>query len=385
MIEPSAIQEEFSELFGSTSRVFRAPGRVNLIGEHTDYNDGFVMPAAIEFATLIAAAPRLDRRLVVRSEAFPDQIDVDLDHLPTLPRKHWSDYVLGVAHLVELSGLKLTGANLLVRSDLPIGGGLSSSAAIEIATALALLGVSELQMDRLTMARIGQRAEAEAAGARVGIMDQFVSCFGVRGHALALDCRSLEFEAVPIPADVALVICNTMVRHALSGGEYNQRRADCEEGVRALQAVLPGITALRDVTMRDLEEHRELVSERVYRRCRHVISENARVGKAAEALQRGDLSAFGQLMAKSHHSLRDDYEVSCPELDVMVEAGQRIDGCLGSRMTGGGFGGCTVNIVSADAVSSFRKHLSREYSQATGRIPEIYVSAAAEHAGELLI
>jgi galactokinase len=383
MIEPSTIREEFRELFGCAPRVFRAPGRVNLIGEHTDYNDGFVMPAAIDFSTLIAAAARPDRGLVVRSEAYPDRIEVDLDHLPSLPRKHWSDYVLGVAHLLELSGLKLSGANLLVRSDLPIGGGLSSSAAIEIATALALLGVSELQLDRLAMARIGQRAEAEAAGARVGIMDQFVSCFGVRGHALALDCRSLEFEAVPIPADVALVICNTMVRHALSGGEYNQRRADCEAGVQAMQAVGPEIAALRDVTMPELEENRELVSERVYRRCRHVITENARVGKAAEALQRGDLSAFGQLMAKSHHSLRNDYEVSCPELDIMVEAAQRIDGCLGSRMTGGGFGGCTVNIVLAGAVDSFREQMRREYSQATGRIPEIYVSAAAEHADEL--
>jgi galactokinase len=385
MINPTAISEEFRELFGTQSRVFKAPGRVNLIGEHTDYNDGFVMPAAIDFATLIAAAARPDRHLVVRSEAYADQIEVDLDHLPSLPQKHWSDYVLGVAHLLERSGLELAGANLLVRSDLPIGGGLSSSAAIEIATALALLGVSELQVDRLAMARIGQRAEAEAAGARVGIMDQFVSCFGMRGHALALDCRSLAFEAVPIPADVALVMCNTMVRHALSGGEYNRRRADCEEGVRALQAVLPGITALRDVTMQDLEDNRELVEERVYRRCRHVITENVRVGKAAEALQRGDLSSFGQLMAKSHHSLRDDYEVSCSELDIMVERAQQIDGCLGSRMTGGGFGGCTVNIVAADAVDSFRDRICLEYREATGRLPEIYVSAAAEHAGELFV
>jgi galactokinase len=383
MIEPAAIHQEFRKLFGTEPRVFRAPGRVNLIGEHTDYNDGFVMPVAIDFATLIAAAARPDRRLVVRSDAYRDQIEVDLDHLPPLPRKHWSDYVLGIAHLLELSGCRLTGAHLLIRSDLPIGGGLSSSAAIEIATALALLGVAELKLDRLAIARIGQRAEAEAAGARVGIMDQFVSCFGVRGHALVLDCRSLEFQTVPIPADVALVICNTMVKHALSDGEYNQRRADCERGVLALQAVLPAIRALRDVNMRELEEHRGLLSERVYRRCRHVITENGRVTRAAEGLQRGDLSAFGQLMARSHHSLRDDYEVSCPELDIMVEAAGRIDGCFGSRMTGGGFGGCTINIVSTTAVDSFRERISHEYGQATGRVPEIYVSAAAEHAGEL--
>src|SRR5581483_142070 len=273
----SDLRHRFREKFGGEPRVFRAPGRVNLIGEHTDYNDGFVMPAAIEFYTWVAIGPRDDSHLVVHSMNFPDDAEVRLNQDGQQKRNRWSDYVEGVAVMLSGTGHQLRGANMLVRGDVPIGAGLSSSAAIEVATGLALLASSGLSMDRVELAKLCRRAENEFVGARVGIMDQFISCCGRAGQSLMLDCRSLEFQLLPMPREISLVICNTMVKHELGSSEYNTRRAQCEEGVGILATSVPGIRALRDVSVDVLQQHRSEFPEVVYRRCRHVVTENLRV------------------------------------------------------------------------------------------------------------
>lgn len=373
----------FQKRFGRSPEIFRAPGRVNLIGEHTDYNDGFVMPAAIGFYTYVAAAPRSDGQLRIYSENFQEERVFDLGNLEGPPTRHWSDYVRGVAAVLAGTGCKLTGADILIASDVPIGSGLSSSAALEVSTALALLGISREQMQRARVALNCQRAENEYTGARCGIMDQFISCFGKSGHALLLDCRTLERELLPLSNKARILVCNTKVKHNLAGGEYNQRRADCEASVVYLRQFLPDIQALRDVTVPQLEEFGQGLPEIRYRRCRHVVSENERVLEAAQALKSEDLKQYGELMYASHRSLRDDYEVSCRELDIMVDVASRLDGVFGARMTGGGFGGCTVNLVREDAVESSRAQIARGYKAATGIDPEIYVCTAAEGAAAL--
>ena len=379
-----ALEQRFVQLFGESPRIYRAPGRVNLIGEHTDYNDGFVMPAAIGFYTRAALAPRPDRKLVIHSENYSEQVEFDLDRLPAMGAGHWSDYVVGVVKMLVRSGKKLGGVNLLVDGNVPQGAGLSSSASIEVAVGYALLDPGGPNtIDRTQLARLCQQAENEFVGARCGIMDQFVASHGKRGQALLLDCRSLEYRQLPLPDDVAIAICNTMVKHNIAKGEYNQRRAECEAGVRALSKHLPQVRALRDVTLEDLEKHGHELPEVVVRRCRHVIGENARVLKAAAALERGDLPAFGNLMLESHRSLRDDFEVSCSELDVMVELAERVEGVYGTRMTGGGFGGCTIALVQTGCVEGFQRSVREGYERSTGRTPEVYVCAAADGVGRI--
>src|SRR5687768_1310388 len=360
----------------SEARVFRAPGRVNLIGEHTDYNDGFVMPAALNFSTWATVAPRDDRKVSVFSENFAEQLEFDLDDSGAAADGHWSDYVRGVAFMLERAGHHLRGATLSIRSEVPIGSGLSSSAAIEVATARALLENSGLNLDPVELAKLCQRAENEFVGMRCGIMDQFISCCGQKGKALLLDCRSLSYELLPLPEDARLVICNTMVRHELATGEYNARRAECEAGVSHFAGIRPEVRALRDVTEADLDRYGKDLPEVIRRRCRHVITENARVLEAGAALEKGDLNSFGQLMNKSHESLRDDFEVSCAELDLMVELARPLAGVYGARMTGGGFGGCTIYLVKADNVEEFRRVVAHGYEEATGLVPEIYVCSA---------
>ena len=383
MIDPEELKQKFRITYGAEPRIFRAPGRVNLIGEHTDYSDGFVMPAAIDLSTFVAIGPRDDRYLVIFSEGFNESIQFDLDRHAPHGHGHWSDYVRGVAVELLQAGFKLRGANLLIASDLPLGSGLSSSAAVEVATVLALLSVIDSTLDRVALAKLCQRAENEYVGARVGIMDQFASANGRAGHALMLDCRSLEFRVLPLPEQIRLVIANTMVKHSIASGEYNARRGECETAVKLLARHLAGVRALRDVTPADLERYRRDLPGDVYRRARHVVTENDRVGRAATALESGDLRAVAQLMRQSHLSLRDDYEVSCEELDVMVEIAASLPGIHGARMTGGGFGGCTVNLVEAEAVAAFTEELAKRYEQATNRVPQIYVCAAAEGAQEI--
>ncbi|HVI72294.1 MAG TPA: galactokinase [Pyrinomonadaceae bacterium] len=369
------------------TRVFRAPGRVNLIGEHTDYNDGFVMPAAIDFYTWVKISPLASRKLHIRSENYGEDIEVDLDDPSIAARGRWSDYPVGVAVMLERAGHRLRGARLEIRGEVPIGSGLSSSAAIEVATACALTAISGLNIDKRELALFCRQAENEFVGARVGIMDQFVSLFGQAHKALMLDCRSLDFELLPVPDNVRLIICNTMVKHALASSAYNERRAQCEAGVKHLQGHLPHVKALRDVTLEQLEQYGRDLPEVVYRRCRHVITENERVLSAANALERRDLNEFGGLMAESHRSLRDDYEVSSTELDVMVELAQivegGVEGVYGARMTGGGFGGCTVNLVAAEYTEEFRARVADGYERAMKLRPEIYVCNASNGAEEV--
>jgi galactokinase len=341
------------------------------------------MPAAINYSTFVAVGPREGRIITVRSDHFPDTAELNLDR-PTKSRKHWSDYPLGVAVKLEEAGHRLQGANLLVRSDVPIGSGLSSSAAIEVSTALALLDNSGLSIDRLEIAKICQKAENEYVGIRSGLMDQFIACFGKKDHAVMLDCRSLESTPLPLPEEVNLVACNTMVKHQLASSEYNARREECEQGVRILSKDLPNIKSLRDVSLKDLEGYGSGLPDVVYRRCRHVITENDRVLRTATALRNGELSTFGKLMAQSQQSLRDDYEVSCQELDLMIEFANEVPGCIGARMTGGGFGGATINLVTSAAVEEFTAKVSERYAEATNIQPEIYICSAADGAERVL-
>ncbi len=375
------LAQQFETTFGASPKIFRAPGRVNLIGEHTDYNDGFVMPAAIGYETRVAVSPRPDRKLVLHSEEFPEPFEFDMENLPARPLRAWCDYVLGVAVMLKQDGFQLQGANLLVRSDVPIGAGLSSSAALEVASALAFMSLNEIQIEKPLVAKLCRRAENDFVGARVGIMDQFVSCLGEAEHALMLDCRSLEFQLIPIPKSVRLVICNTMVKHELAKGEYNRRREECDEGVKLLSHWYPGIRALRDVSPDQLEQHSSEFPGTIFKRCAHVVRENQRVQDGAKFLLTGDLRGFGKLMGESHRSLRDLYEVSCRELDTMVEVADGLPGYWGGRMTGGGFGGCTVNLVNAADAPEFACQIAECYRQQTTIRPEVYICETANGAG----
>ena len=378
MTNPLQLQEKFRARFAAPSTIYRAPGRVNLIGEHTDYNDGFVLPAAIEFYCWVAAGPRVDRKLVVHSENFNETVEANLDSISPTGKSHWSNYPLGVAWALQSAGKRLSGANLFISGDVPLGAGLSSSAAIEVAVGFALLHHSSLAINLTELARLCQKAENEFVGARCGIMDQFVACHGRASHALLLDCRSLDYKRVKFPHGIQLVICNTMVKHEIGASQYNVRRAECEEGVRNLRKVLPGIRALRDVTLAQLEKHCALLSPIVYSRCRHVVTENDRTLEAVRVLRAEDLQAFGWLMRESHRSLRDNYEVSCKELDLMVEIASAQPGVVGARMTGGGFGGCTINLVKSAALDAFKQTVAAKYLAQTGLTPEIYVSPASD-------
>lgn len=377
--------QEFRARFAAATALYRAPGRVNLIGEHTDYNDGFVLPAAIEFYCWVVAAPRNDRKLVIHSDNFKETVEVNLDSISAAAKNHWSNYPLSVAWALLNSGKRLNGASLLISGDVPLGAGLSSSAAIEVAVGFALLQQNGLATDLTEMAQLCQKAENEFVGAHVGIMDQFVSCRGRAAHALLLDCRSLEYKLVKLPPEIQLVICNSMVKHEIGSSQYNVRRAECEEGVQTLRKVFPGIRALRDVTRGQLERQRALLSPKVYSRCRHVVTENDRVQSAVHAFESADLRALGKLMGDSHRSLRDDYEVSCRELDLLVEVAAAQPGVIGARMTGGGFGGCTINLVESSAVDAFKQNVAVKYYAQTGLRPEIYISPAADGVSQVKI
>ncbi len=383
MITVSELTKAFEKLYSAQPRIYRAPGRVNLIGEHTDYNEGFVMPVAINFSTFVAIGKRDDHLLKIHSDTFKEDATADLSRPPARRRKHWSDYPLGVAIKLQEAGYAISGADVLVHGEVPLGSGLSSSAALEVSTGLGLLDISGQEIDRLELAKICQRAENEFVGARTGLMDQFISCFGKAGSAVMLDCRSLESEALPIPKSVKLVVCNTMVKHELASNEYNARREECEAAVRILARHLPRVNSLRDVSVDDVTRFKGELGEVVFKRCRHVVTENERVRAAADALRRSDLQTFGELMYKSHDSLRDDYEVSCRELDALVKLAAQIDGVFGARMTGGGFGGCTINLVAANAVDEFTWAIKEGYALATQRNPEVYVCTSADGAERL--
>ena len=355
------------------------PGRVNLIGEHTDYNDGFVLPVALKRDVRIVMRARPDNHVRLYSLEYDEWFEFDLDKLAYNDQILWSNYVQGIAWSLQESGLTLTGIDGLISGNVPRGSGLSSSAALEVAAAKAFLTASG-QPDALPgpqLAKAAQRAENQFVGVNSGIMDQFISVLGVENHALFIDCRSLDYQLVPFPENGALVIGNTKASRTLAGSAYNQRRQECETGVTLLQSVLPDIRALRDVSSAQLEEHKALLPVIVYRRCRHVVGENERVLQTVAALARNDLVEVGRLMNASHDSLRDDYEVSSSALDVMVEAMRSAPGCYGARLTGAGFGGCAVALVEPSAQQTIADIIYEKYPKVTNIWPEVYTTRAS--------
>lgn len=369
---------------GSGPRCFRAPGRVNLIGEHTDYNDGFVLPVAIDRQVALAVRERKDQLVRVYSDQFKQESTLDLTRIIPDDDAPWSNYLRGVALVLESRGFRLCGLDGVLSGDVPTGAGLSSSAAVEVASAVTWRSLAGIQLSNVELALACQQAEREFVGVDCGIMDQFISTLGRAGHALLIDCRSLAYEQVAIPASVAVVVCDTRKRRGLVDSQYNERRRECEVGVGLLRKRLPKVRALRDVSMRQLEAFATDLPPVTLRRCRHVVSENERVLSMVKALRSGDLSEVGRQMARSHQSLRDDYEVSCAELDAMVEAAQSTSGTIGARMTGAGFGGCAVALVERAALGAWESAVLQKYLDSTGIQGEAYVCEAADGAGEIV-
>jgi galactokinase len=363
-------------------RVVRAPGRVNLIGEHTDYNEGLVLPAAIDLEIRIAYIPTDDRRVELVRLDGDERDGFDLD-TPRSKAGTWLDYVAGTAWALTEAGLPISGLRGVIASTLPPNAGLSSSAAIELASAWALLDDAAQSVDRFRLAQLCQRAENGYVGVQSGLMDQFAASCGVAGAAVRLDCRSLDWWAIPLPADIALVVCHTGSPRHLERSEYNLRRSQCDAAVAALAAIDPSIRSLRDVTPEALAAAADRLDPVAYRRAEHVVTENARVEATVAALAAGDLAEVGHLFAASHASLRDRFEVSSMELDAMVEIASGVSGVIAARMTGAGFGGCTINLVRPDAVEALRSAVESEYSQRTGLTPMVFPVHAAEGAGRL--
>ncbi len=381
-------ERKYTELFGSPPTILvRAPGRVNLIGEHTDYNDGFVFPAAIEREVVMAGSVRTDNQVRIYALNFNQSSTFSLSEIqPAVEgRERWSNYIRAMAFILQSENIPIFGMNLVVLGDVPLGSGLSSSAAMLVAASLAFTASTNTTIDPVKRALLAQRAEREFVGVNVGIMDMFISALGQANHALLIDTHSLEFEAVPLPATgVSIVIADTNKKRGLVDSQYNSRRAECEEAVALLKKNLPDIRALRDVSMEDFEKYGPSLPEKVQKRARHVITEDARTLESVKALKRGDIARFGVLMNGSHDSLRDDYEVSCLELDYLVESARSVDGVYGSRMTGAGFGGCTVSLVAEDAVENFKEEVPDIYKTATGLNTKITVTTAAQGAERLL-
>ncbi len=377
MHDPAKLRTMHRGRFMAEPKMFVAPGRVNLIGEHTDYAEGFVMPAAINFATLAAISPRTDGKIVIYSENYGEEKSFDGSALPKKGSGHWSDYPLGVVSILSGEGHKIPGFSLTIWGDVPLGSGLSSSAAIEVATALAVLSLDGASYPGPKLARLCQRAENEFVGANCGIMDQFISANGKENHALLLDCRDLSFKLAPIPDHVALVIANTMVKHSVAGGDYKTRRAESEAACAVIDSHRKNVPFLRDATLDDLDKWGNEMAPKSLMRARHVISENLRTVAASEALLRGDMKELGRLMAEAHRSYSQDFEGSCVEADAMVEFAQGLPGLIGARLTGGGFGGCTVNLVEQKDAQSFAQELGRRYTARFEILPEIHICHAS--------
>lgn len=376
------LAERFQQHYDEPNHICaQAPGRVNLIGEHTDYNDGFVFPAAIDRYVQVLASPRFDQLIRVYSVDFEQETEFSLTAVEQSEDAPWSNFVRGVSAQYQQRGFNLPGANLMISGNVPIGAGLSSSAAIEVAVAEAFRRLGNLEIDAVQMALLSQAAEHEFVGVKCGIMDQFISALARPGTALFLDCRSLSYATVPLSEDLVIVVCNSAVERRLNTSEYNRRRAECEEAVRVLNKTYGDIDALRDASLEQLEGVRPGLAEVSYRRARHVISENHRVLAAVEALRAGRKDDFGRLLYRSHDSLRDDYEVSCRELDLLVDLAREAPGTIGARMTGAGFGGCTVNLVERDSVQGFCDSVQPAYQKETGILCPVYVCSPSAGAG----
>jgi len=373
----SQLTASFIDAFHTESSVSEpllicSPGRVNLIGEHTDYNEGFVLPAAIDKAIYLAVSPRTDDELHFVAQDLNKSFRGSLNDLS--PTHTWADYLLGVVAQFRLAGQQIGGFNCVFTGTIPMGSGLSSSAALENGVGFALNEMFQLGLDRITMLKLSQRAENEFVGAKVGIMDMFASMMGRADHVIKLDCRSLDYTYAPLQMDgISIVLCDSRVKHSLVSSEYNTRRAECEAGVRFLKTFYPEINSLRDVTMAMLDTHLKHTQPLIYRRCAYVVQENQRLLDGVAALEAGDISTFGQLMYGSHEGLSQWYEVSCPELDILVDIARQHPGVLGARMMGGGFGGCTINLVQEDALDDFRQLIIKQYKAQTGKDTYLHV------------
>ncbi len=382
MNQKQALTELFEKTFGhQPTHYFQAPGRVNLIGEHTDYNDGFVLPCAIDYQAMIAASPRDDQKIVATAHSYDGQVS---EFELSLPVSHseeafWSNYVRGVASVLMEKGMSLKGVNIAIIGNVPQGAGLSSSACLEVVTGLTLTRMSGLDISLKELALIGQKAENEFVGCNCGIMDQMISACGREDHAMLLDCRSLDTRLVSIPKNAAVVIINSNVKRGLVDSEYNTRREQCEAAAKHF-----GVKALRDITLEQLEAGRNDLDELTYRRARHVVTENERTLAAAEALARGDLKAMGKFMAESHISMRDDFEITVPAIDGIVEIVKDVIGSEGGvRMTGGGFGGCVVALIPEEKVDAVKQAVHEHYPKyANGLTADIYICRASQGAGE---
>ena len=380
-MDTSTLATQYAAQFGAVPRfIARAPGRVNLIGEHTDYNNGFVLPIAIDRDVALVGAPRDDRRVRVHSLDFNQRAEFSLDQIDHDTQHTWSNYIRGVADVLQKSGYALRGFDAVLKGDVPIASGLSSSAATEMATVMAFTAVSQssaapLQIDGAQAARLAQRAENQFVGVNCGIMDQFISSLGKANHALLIDCRSLEYQRVPVPAGATVLVVDTTAPRTLAGSAYNQRRAECEEGARLL-----GVPSLRDISPADFDRRKGELPTIIGMRCAHVVHESRRTLDAVYALQRGDIAAFGELMLQSHISLRDLYEVSSQELDAVVDIARGQPGVYGARMTGAGFGGCAIALVQDAHAAALADVMKAEYPRRTGRIPNVYACVASDGA-----
>jgi len=369
------VEQAFRSAFDGLPLLVRSPGRVNLIGEHTDYNEGFVLPAAVDKAIVFAIAPRTGSAGSLRALDFGQSHEFEISR-PVRSDKGWPNYLLGVVDQLNRIGAPVGGFACVFGGDIPIGSGMSSSAALEGGLAFALNRIFGLGLDSLSLVKLAQKAENEFVGVRCGIMDQFINIFGRPRSVLKLDCRSLDHRYYPFEReDLRLVLCDTLVRRELAASEYNVRRAQCEAGVKILARGAAGVRSLRDATPEMLEDHRPEFDPIIYKRCAYVVEENRRVEAACADLEKGDFASFGRRMNGSHDGLRDDYEVSSPELDVLVDAAREIPGVLGARMMGAGFGGCTINLVEDQAVGALRERTARSYRDQFGREPNVHIGS----------
>lgn len=377
------IEKTFDEKFGGEKIAVRAPGRINIIGEHTDYNEGFVLPAAVPAAIYFAIGRRNDNKVNLYSTDFKQQCEFSLNDTQK-PDLQWASYLFGVTKIIQQRGYKISGFNCVFGGDIPVGSGMSSSAALESGLAFGISQLNNLNITPLEMAKIGQQSEHEYVGVKCGIMDQYASIFGKEGKCIKLDCRSLqhEYANANIPGYV-FILSNTMVKHSLASSEYNKRRSEVEEGVAMVKALHPEVKSLRDCTLDMIDEIKSNISETIYRRCRFVIEENERVTKACERLNNGEIEEFGKLIYQSHYGLSQMYEVSCKELDFLVSQTESMDYVLGSRMMGGGFGGCTISLVKAENAEEFKKTIAKAYKKEFNIDPQFY-QAVAENGVELL-
>lgn len=363
----------FHQLFERKPEVIAdAPGRVNLLGEHTDYNEGFVFPAAINRSITILAAPREDDLARVWSVDFNQVSEFDINAITKSRSAPWSNYLRGVVDQLRKRGFKIQGGDFLVSGNVPVGSGLSSSAAYEVAGTAAFRAMFDLDLDNSSLALLAQAAEREFVGVQCGIMDQFVSANAQRSSALFLDCRDLTFDLIPLPKHLSIVVCDSNIRRELNNSAYNERRKECEEAVTLLKKIFPRARSLRDISEPELEKGNSLLNETLYRRARHVITENHRVLQGIRFLEEDKATEFGQLLYQSHASLRDWFEVSCPQLDLLVEIASKVPGTFGSRMTGAGFGGCTVSLVDSNQVADFKRIVKEKYDRETGENSKVY-------------